>query len=105
MVDDLTIARAVSAAALATRGVHALGEGRYVEASTYGANEKVRGVVVSEGAVTVHIIAEHPDGTPIPELVRRIEGAAAFPAEGRKVEVVVEDLHLVRESEEDDASI
>jgi acylphosphatase len=105
MVDDLTIARAVAGAALATTGVHVLGEGRYAEAATYGANDKVLGVVVNNDSVRVHVVAKYPEGTPVPELVQRIERQAAPHAEGRTVEVVVEDLYLARESEAGNANI
>ncbi|TCJ20482.1 hypothetical protein E0L93_01270 [Rubrobacter taiwanensis] len=97
MVDDLKLARAVAEAALSTRGVHALGRGRYAEAATYGPGEKVLGVVVGPGSVRVHVVAGYPEGTPLPELVRRLKERVTPAADGREVEVVVEDIYLAEE--------
>lgn len=90
----LQTARAVAEAALATKGVHALGSGRYAEAATYGAGEKVLGVVVNDGEVEVHVIASYPLEKPIPELAKDIESNVGSKSGGRSTTVVFEDLAL-----------
>ena len=96
MTDDLQLARAVSEAALATNGVYSLGTGRYAEAATYGAGEKVTGVVVNPDEVRVHVVARYPLGEPIPILAERIRERVASKVGGRTTTVVVEDLEIVR---------
>ena len=95
MDDDLQLARTVSEAALATEGVYSLGTGRYVEAATYGAGEKVTGVVVGPNEVRVHIVVRYPLPEPIPALAERVRERAASRAGGRATTVVVEDLEVV----------
>lgn len=94
MIDDLRLARAVQEAALATAGVHSMGSGRYAEAATYGAGEKVTGVVVDPGEVRVHIIARYPLTEPIPSLAERVRERVALRTEGRPAMIVVEDLEV-----------
>jgi len=91
----LRLARTVSEAALATEGVYSLGTGRYVEAATYGAGEKVTGVVVGPDEVTVHIVVRYPLPEPIPALAERVRERAASRVGGRATTVVVEDLEVV----------
>jgi hypothetical protein len=93
--DDVRLARTVSEAALATEGVYSLGTGRYVEAATYGAGEKVTGVVVGPDEVRVHIVVRYPLPEPIPALAERVRERAALRAGGRATTVVVEDLEVV----------
>lgn len=97
MADDLQLARAASEAALATEGVHRLGSGRFVEAATYGAGDKVSGVVVTPEEVVVHVVAIYPMPKPIPELAQTIIERVAPKMEGRKTTVVIEDLEMVTE--------
>ena len=97
MDDDLRLARTVSEAALATEGVYSLGTGRYVEAATYGAGEKVTGVVVGPDEVTVHIVVRYPLPEPIPALAERVRERAASRVGGRATTVVVEDLEVVQD--------
>ena len=97
MDDDLRLARTVSEAALATEGVYSLGTGRYVEAATYGAGEKVTGVVVGPDEVRVHIVVRYPLPEPIPALAERVRERAASRAGGRATTVVVEDLEVVQD--------
>ncbi len=92
--DDLQLARAVREATLATGGVHSLGTGRYAEAATYGAGEKVSGVVVSDDEVRVHVVAGYPLSEPIPALAERIREKVAPRAGGRAATIVVEDLEV-----------
>ena len=94
MIDDLQLAKAVREVALATAGVHSMGSGRYAEAATYGAGEKVTGVVVDPDEVRVHIIARYPLTEPIPALGERVREKVALRSEGRPASVVVEDLEV-----------
>ncbi len=97
MADELQLARTVSEAVLATEGVSSLGVGRYAEAATYGAGEKVTGVVVSLDEVRVHIVAHYPLSEPIPALAERVREKVALGAAGRPTTVVVEDVEVVRD--------
>ena len=81
-------------AALATSGVYSMGTGRYAEAATYGAGEKVTGVVVDQDEVRVHIVARYPLAEPIPALAERVRQRVAPRVEGRSATVVVEDLEV-----------
>lgn len=92
MADTLEIARAVAEAALATEGVHSLGAGVFAEAATYGAGEKVSGVVVAPEEITVHVVASYPLAKPIPELSETIRERTLPRSEERRVTVVIEDL-------------
>jgi hypothetical protein len=95
--NDLQLARTASEAALATEGVYSLGTGRYVEAATYGAGEKVTGVVVSPEEVRVHIVVRYPLPEPIPALAERIRELVASKSGGRAATVVVEDLEVAQD--------
>ena len=95
--DDLQLARAASEAALATDGVYALATGRFVEIATYGAGEKITGVVVNPHEVRVHIVARWPLPEPIPALAQRVREKVAPGARGRATTVVVEDVEVVRD--------
>ena len=95
--DDLQLARAASEAALATDGVYALATGRFVEIATYGAGEKVTGVVVNPDEVRVHIVARWPLPEPIPALAQRVREKVAPEVRGRATTVVVEDVEVVRD--------
>lgn len=97
MADDLQLARAVSEAALTTDGVYSLGTGRYAEAATYGAGEKVSGVIVNDDEVRVHIVVRYPLDEPIPVLAERVRERVKSRVEGRTTTVVVEDLEMVRD--------
>ena len=97
MADDLQLARAVSEAVLATDGVYSLGVGRYAEAATYGAGEKVTGVVVGSDDVRVHIVAHYPLPEPIPALAERVRDKVASKVHGRSTTVVVEDLEVAQD--------
>ena len=97
MDNDLQLARTASEAALATEGVYSLGTGRYVEAATYGAGEKVTGVVVSPEEVRVHIVVRYPLPEPIPALAERIRERVASKSGGRAATVIVEDLEVAQD--------
>jgi hypothetical protein len=98
LADDLQLARDASEAALATDGVYALATGRFVEIATYGAGEKVTGVVVGPDEVRVHIVVRWPLPEPIPTLAERVrEKVASLGAAGRPTTVVVEDVEVVRD--------
>jgi uncharacterized alkaline shock family protein YloU len=99
LAEDLQIARAAVEAALATEGVRSMGSGRYAEAATYGAGEKVSGVVVRPEEVEVHVVLGYPLPRPIPELASRIMERVAPRVEGRRVEIVVEDLEVAEDED------
>jgi hypothetical protein len=88
------VARAVREATLATEGVRAMGKGRYAEAATYGAGEKVTGVVVDPEEVRVHVVLGYPLVAPIPALAERVRERVIPRAGGRATTVVVEDLEV-----------
>jgi hypothetical protein len=96
--DDLRLARAVSEAALTTEGVYALGTGRYVEAATYGAGEKVTGVVVNPDEVRVHIVARYPPAESLLALAERIRERVAPRAGNRTATVIVEDVEVSQDA-------
>ncbi len=97
MAEDLRLARTVSEAVLATNGVYSLGTGRYAEAATYGAGERVIGVVVAPHEVRVHIVVRYPLAEPIPALAGRIREQVFSMAGGRATTVVVEDLEVAQD--------
>ena len=71
--------------------------GRFVEAATYGAGEKVTGVVVGPDEVRVHIVVRWPLPEPIPALAERVREKVTPGALGRTTTVVVEDVEVVRD--------
>ncbi len=68
-----------------------------MEAATYGAGEKVTGVVVGPDEVRVHIVVRWPLPEPIPVLAERVREKVAPGALGRTTTVVVEDVEVVRD--------
>lgn len=93
----LETARAVSEAALATEGVHSLGTGRFVEAATYEAGEKISGVVVDSDEVRVHVVVLYPLPKSIPEISEDIMERVASSVGDRRTTVIVEDLEVADE--------
>jgi hypothetical protein len=96
--EELRLASAARAAALSTDGVHSMGAGRYAEAATYGAGEKVLGVVMRPGEVEVHVVAGYPlplEVGSLPELAERVRERVVPQARGRTVAIVVDDLFEV----------
>jgi hypothetical protein len=101
--EELRLA-AAAAAALSTDGVHSMGTGRYVEAATYGAGERILGVAVHPGEVEVHVVAGYPlprEVGSLPELAERVRERVVPQARGRTVAVVVDDIF----EKADDASL
>jgi hypothetical protein len=74
-----------------------LGSGRYVEAATYGAGEKVTGVVVDPNEVRVHIVVRYPPPEPILDLAERLREQVTLRTGGRATTIVVEDLEVVQD--------
>ncbi|CAN5132330.1 hypothetical protein BH24ACT16_BH24ACT16_03740 [soil metagenome] len=101
VADELQVARAVADTALSTEGIHSLGTGAFSEVATYGPGEKVLGVIVTEGEVEVHIVALYPLKGSVPELAGAVRDRVAPDAEGRRIDVVVEDIALEGESGEE----
>lgn len=99
--EDLRAAAAAATVALSTAGVHSLSYGHYVEAATYGAGEKVLGVVAASTKIEVHVIALFP---PAPEygslvgLSRKVRERVSGHVGGREVSVVVDDVVEVEAS-------
>ncbi len=96
MDNELRLAATIAVAALATEGVSRLGSGIYAEAATYGAGEKVEGVVVKPGEVEVHVVLSYPLLAPVPELAEEVKQNVNPLAKGREVMVVVEDIEVGR---------
>lgn len=95
MDEPLRTAASVAEAALSTRGVHSLGTGRHAEAATYGAGEKVLGVVTRPEEVEVHIVALYPlapEYGSLLELARKVREQVSEHAGGKEVSVVVDDV-------------
>ena len=90
--EDLRLARAVRAAVLAVPGVYAMGRGIYVEAATYGAGEKIVGVVVRPEEVRLHVVASYPSSRPVLAVAKNVREAVAPATRGRTVSVIVENL-------------
>jgi uncharacterized alkaline shock family protein YloU len=69
---EVELAQAVAAAVRAVPGVADLSPGRFVEVATYGAREKVRGVIVRQTAesldVEVHVCAQYAASLMLTEL-------------------------------------
>jgi hypothetical protein len=95
--EDLRVARALRAAALSVDGVHSMGSGIYAEAATYGAGEKVTGVVVSADEVRLYVVAAYPSlasgrGGSVLSVAKKVREAATPAAKGREVSLIIEDL-------------
>jgi hypothetical protein len=82
-----------------------LGTGTLAEIATYGPGEKVLGVIVTGEEIEVHIVASYPLKGSVPELADEVREKVAPEAEGRKIEVVVDDLAMPGEEVADDASV
>lgn len=95
--EALRVARAASDAALATEGVVRLGQGLYAEAATYGAGEKVVGVMVDKERVEVHVVVGYPPPRPLPELAGEVRERVAREVGGRTVNVVIDDVEEASE--------
>lgn len=68
VAEELELARTITEVVLATEVVSRLGSGTYAEAATYGAREKVLGVVVKPEEVEIHVVFAYPLAEPIPQL-------------------------------------
>ncbi len=91
---NLTLARRIKEAALAVEGVVDIGRGWLAEVTTL--EEKVLGVAVEQDSVEVHMVAEYPVGFPIAALDERLRSALQPLAVGRRLDIVVDDLAVVR---------
>ncbi len=106
-VSEVSIARAVVAAVRGVPSVADVGPGRFVEAATYGAGEKVRGVVVgrARGAldIEVHLCALYTDSLVLPGLAARVRSAVRQSVEGLgagllgRIDVAFDDLRVEEE--------
>ncbi|MGH3086201.1 MAG: hypothetical protein ACRDSJ_02635, partial [Rubrobacteraceae bacterium] len=80
--------------------VHALGGGIFAEAATYEGSEKFVGVVVTDGEIEIHVVADYPLPKPMPELAKDIEKNAEPGSGGRRMTVVIEDIEVAEEVDE-----
>jgi hypothetical protein len=94
LAEEIQVARAAAAAALGAEGVSRLGVGQFAEAATYGAGEKVSGVVVGDDEVRVHVVLDYPLPGPIPVISEGVSERVGSLVGGRRVMVVVEDLEI-----------
>ncbi len=69
-----------------------MGRGTYAEAATYGAGEKVEGVVVGPDQVRLYVIVSYPSSLSVLSVAKRVREAATPAAEGRVLSLIVEDL-------------
>ena len=101
-VSDVAVARAIATAVVAVPGVAGLSVGRSAEVATYGAHEKVQGVIVRHTAevvdVEVHICARYSGSLTLAELGKEVREAArpsveaAYAGRFSRIDVVVDDL-------------
>jgi uncharacterized alkaline shock family protein YloU len=103
-LSDVAFAQAIATAVRAVPGVAELSPGRSAEVATYGAHEKVQGVLVRkvDGAlnVDVHVCARYASSLDFNELASRIRDATAqsLQAAGAtrvsRIDVVFDDVRL-----------
>jgi uncharacterized alkaline shock family protein YloU len=108
--DRLTLGRAVVAAVRAVPGVSDMSPGRYGEVATYGAGEKVPGVLItmSGGALTidVHVCAEYDHSLVFAELAARVrnsirqtlESSNVAPMSPAQIDISFDDLHVPQDN-------
>src|SRR5215469_291952 len=79
-VSEVTLAQAIVAAVHSVPGVANVSAGRFAEVATYGAGEKVQGVLVRPAAdgldVEVHVCAHYVESLNLDELAARVREAA-----------------------------
>jgi uncharacterized alkaline shock family protein YloU len=103
-VSEVALAQAVAAAVRAVPGVADLSPGRFVEVATYGAREKVRGVIVKQTAesldVEVHVCARYAASLVLTELAALVRESISqcVGASGagmvRQTNVVIDDVRV-----------
>jgi uncharacterized alkaline shock family protein YloU len=103
-VTEVTLAQAIVAAVRSVPGVADVSAGRFAEVATYGAREKVKGVIVRPTAdgldVEVHVCAHYADSLVLDELANRVREAARESVEAAGVtrvshiDVAVDDLYV-----------
>jgi hypothetical protein len=103
-VGEVALAQAVVAAVRLVPGVADVSAGRFAEVATYGAGEKVQGVIVRATAdgldVEVHICAHYVDSLVMDELAARVREATrhALDAAGAtplsRIDVAIDDLQV-----------
>jgi uncharacterized alkaline shock family protein YloU len=100
--EPIDIARVVAAATLQVSGVASLSSGRFAEVATYGPQEKVPGVVVSQSAealrLEIHVVAAYSPTMDLPQIAQDIRVAARASIEEpgadqpTNVDVIIDDL-------------
>jgi hypothetical protein len=104
-VGEVALAQAIVAAVRLVPGVADVTSGRFAGAATYGAREKVQGVVVRPTAdgldVEVHVCAHYVDSLNLDDLAGRAREAArqSLEAAGEtrvcRIDVAIDDLNVV----------
>ena len=104
VISDVALARAIAVAVRAVPGVAELSPGQSVEVATYGAHEKVQGVIVRrvEGAldVDVHVCAQYASSLDFNRLAARVREAtvqslqAAGATQVNRIDVVFDDVRI-----------
>ena len=103
-VSEVALAQAIAAAVRGVPGVAELSPGRFAEVATYGAGEKVRGVIVrptAEGLdIEVHVCARYGDSLVLDELATRVREATRRSVEAAgaprvsRIDVAFDDLSI-----------
>lgn len=100
--EPIDIARVVAAATLQVSGVASLSSGRFAEVATYGPQERVPGVVVSQSAealrLEIHVVAAYSPTMDLPQIAQDIRLAARASIEEpdvndpTSVDIIIDDL-------------
>jgi uncharacterized alkaline shock family protein YloU len=103
-VSEVALAQAIVAAIQSVPGVASVSTGRFAEVATYGAGEKVQGVIVRSTAdgldVEVHVCAHYVESLNLDELAARVREAArqSLAAAGgtpvSRIDVAIDDLYV-----------
>lgn len=101
---DVTVAQAIASAVTRVPGVAAMSAGRSAEAATYGAHEKVQGVIIRHTAdgvdIEVHICALYSRSLDLSELGTQVRQAVrpsvecAYAGQITRTDVVIDDLRV-----------
>lgn len=87
---ELSLADRLASAVVSCHDVVGLSEGAFGEVATHLAGRRIRGVRLGQDLVEVHVIARW--GTPLPEVAEQVRTACQPLAEGRQVNVSIDDV-------------
>jgi uncharacterized alkaline shock family protein YloU len=101
---EVSSAQAIAAAVREVPGVADLSTGRFAEVATYGAGERVRGLIVRNSPagldVEVHVCARYTPALVLDDLAARVREAVRHSVEGSggrplsQVHVVFDDVRI-----------